>query len=179
MKKFLRAAAATVLMVGLVACGSESGAAAPMSTMTVMSAGPTVTKTAVETATEVQTETEIQTETETSEATVTETAVKTVPKTVVKTQITTAVKTAMQTVERTVQPNGAVAGALPNGDYLIGTEVAAGGVYKCNSPSDRLYWSVESRDGEIVDNDLGAIAHVRDGYTLKLSGCEKAWTQVG
>lgn len=174
-KRSLNAAAVVALVWTLAACGSESGMTAPVSISTVVSSGPTVTATVLTTTIEVETEAEAAT----SERTVVETSVKTVPKTVVTTRVRTAVETVVETVDRTVQPNGDLAGALPNGDYLIGSEVVVGAVYKCNSPSDRLYWSVEDRGGEIVDNDLGAIAQVRDGYTLKLSGCNADWTQVG
>lgn len=73
---------------------------------------------------------------------------------------------------------GPIVDSAPNGDYIIGTDIAPG-VWQCRSGSDSLYWETTDRAGDIVDNDLGSIARVNaDAFAVKLKGCEDAWAAV-
>ncbi len=110
----------------------------------------------------------------------------------VVTVVTTApAKTVQKTVEKTVELTATVteSAAVPtqavrdgsssaNGDYIVGSDIAVG-TYKCNSPSDTIYWETTSTAGDIVDNDLGSIARVvSNAFAVKLSGCNSDWTRT-
>lgn len=73
---------------------------------------------------------------------------------------------------------GPITDAVTNGDYIIGTDIAAG-VWQCRSSGDSLYWETTDRTGEIIDNDLGSIARVNaDAFAVKLKGCLNDWVAV-
>lgn len=173
-------AAAAVLLAG---CGSTAAPAAQTVTRTATVAGPTGTVTASATVTSSVPTRIIITQVSLVPVTDQITMFKTVT-----TAAPTVVRSAVRTVEMTVTESAAAApgaGASPggsslaNGDYIVGSDIAVG-TYKCNSPSDTIYWETTSKAGDIVDNDLGSIARVvSNAYAVKLSGCDSDWTLKG
>jgi hypothetical protein len=66
----------------------------------------------------------------------------------------------------------------PNGDYLVGTDIASG-VWQCRDAGESVYWKTTDKAGGIINNDLGSIARVdASAFAVKLKGCETDWIAV-
>jgi hypothetical protein len=70
-------------------------------------------------------------------------------------------------------------GPVPDGTYLIGTDLQAGN-YKCSDASETPIWSVKDFNGELTSGDFGSVARVpATGYTIDLLGCNGQWEKIG